>query len=96
MFPGPPIAWLVGAGVVCVGLFFGAVTIRHNAEVAGARNEGVAIGTGKSSTAALEAVAKTAEAERAAEAETPLPADRAAIIALCKRSASCRERHTLK
>lgn len=82
--------------MICIGLFFGAVTIRHNAELKGARNEGIAIGTGKTATAALEAATKTADAERAAEAETPLPADKAAVIALCKRSASCRERSTLK
>lgn len=93
---GTPAVWLGGAMAVCIALFATHVVTRHAAEVKGARNEGIAIGTGASSTAALEAAAETAAAERAAEAETPLPADKLAIIALCKRSASCRERNLLK
>lgn len=45
---------------------------------------------------ALAAVEKTAEAEREAIEITPLPRDKSAIVELCKRSASCRERSTLK
>ena len=93
---GLPTTWLIGGAVVSLGLFFGAVQIRHMAKVEGARNEGIAIGTGKASTAALEAVSETADAKRAATAETPLVTIPADIIAACKRSASCKERHALK
>lgn len=93
---GLPTTWLVGGVAACLALFLTHVHIKTNARVEGARNEGIAIGTGKTATATLEAATKTAAAERAAEAETPLPADKAAIIALCRRSASCRERGTLK
>lgn len=50
----------------------------------------------KVSAEALVAVEKTAEAEREAFDTTPLPPSKPAIVDLCKRSASCRERSTLK
>jgi hypothetical protein len=93
---GLPTTWLIGGIVVSVALFFGVVQVRHMAKLEAVRSEGVAIGKGESSAAALKAAEKGAEAERAAEAETPVTLDRAAIIALCKRSASCKERHTLQ
>lgn len=96
MLPGTPMVWLIGAGVVSVGLFFGAVTIKHNAEVKFARKEGVAIGTGTAATNALEAAAKTAQAEREAEEKIRLETERKALIALCNRSASCEERGKYK
>lgn len=48
------------------------------------------------SAGAVEAAMKTAAAEREALDTTPLPASKPEILALCKRSASCRERGTLK
>jgi hypothetical protein len=88
-----PAIWLGGALAICLGLFAAGVVSKHAAEVKGARNEGIAIGTGEASTAALEAATETAEAFRAAEAEVVIPAERKAIYELCKRRASCRERH---
>ena len=48
------------------------------------------------SAGAVEAATKTAAAEREAFDTTPLPANKPAIVDLCKRSASCRERGTLQ
>jgi hypothetical protein len=48
------------------------------------------------SAGALEAATKTAAAEREAIEATPLPESKAAVIALCKQRASCRERSALK
>ena len=96
MIPGTPMVWLIGAGVVSVGLFFGAITIKHSAEVKGARKEGIAIGTGTASKTALEAATEIANAERAAEEKIRLETERKALIALCNRSASCEERGKYK
>jgi hypothetical protein len=46
----------------------------------------------KTSTATVAAAVETAKAAREAEEATPLPADMAAIVELCRKSASCRER----
>lgn len=89
---GTPAIWLGGALAICLGLFVAGVVAKHAAEVKGARNEGIAIGTGKSATAALEAATKAADAERLAEAETPVDADLAYYRTLCGQSASCRSR----
>jgi hypothetical protein len=82
------------AGAIAVGGI--GLTTYHFTKVSGARTEGIAIGKGGASTAALEAAKKTAEAEREAEADVGTLDDRSDIIALCKRSASCKERRTLK
>lgn len=87
-----PAIWLGGALTICLGLFAASVVSRHAAEVKSARNEGVAIGVGTSATAALEAATKAADAERLAEAETPVDADLAYFRKLCGQQASCRSR----
>jgi hypothetical protein len=46
----------------------------------------------KTSTVTVAAAVETAKAAHQAEADTPLPADKAAIMELCRKSASCRER----
>lgn len=94
--PGLPSTWLIGAIVICLGLFGATVTTWHMTKVSGARNEGIAIGTGNAATATLEAATKTAEAERVAEASTPLTAERAELIRVCNKSASCRDRGKFK
>lgn len=84
--------WLIGAIIVgSAGLF--AAYKNHEAKKIAA-----AVETTKAtiSAGAVEAVTKTAAAEREAFDTTPLPASNAAIVDLCKRSASCRERGTLK
>ena len=44
------------------------------------------------SAGAVVAATETAKAANAAEASTPLPADKQAVFDLCRKSASCRER----
>jgi hypothetical protein len=56
-----------------------------------ARSEAVAT----SATTTLKAAVDTANEERKALDDTPLTAERAAIIAACKHEASCRERGKL-
>lgn len=94
--PGLPTTWLIGAAAICVALFFGSVTAWHLTSVSSARKEGVAIGTGTASKSALEAATKTVQVEREVTEEIPVVSDRAKLVALCNRSASCRERGTAK
>jgi hypothetical protein len=88
--------WLLGISLMALPVTYGVTKLNGQREAKAAYEQGKSAGLGAASTATLAGATKTAEAERAAEAETPLPADRAAVIALCKRSASCRERGTLK
>lgn len=89
---GLPTTWLIGGAVIVVGLFFGAVQIRHNAKLAAAHNTGVAVGKAETATTTLAAAKQAADAEREAEAETPVDADLAYFRKLCGQSASCRSR----
>ena len=80
--------WLVlaiaGMGVV---IWIGNGKLRErNAEAASSK----AVAT--NATATVKAATATATAERAATDATPLPADKQAILDLCRKSASCRER----
>jgi hypothetical protein len=93
---GTPIAWLAGGAVVAIGLFFGAVQIRHAAKLDVVRSEGIAIGKAGAATAALESATETTKAIETAKAETPLLTVPAEIIEACKREASCKERHALQ
>ena len=91
--------WIAGKNIwlLAATIAFGGVTYatykNHQAKQIAAAVEAT---QAKTSAAALAAVEKTAEAEREAIDLTPLPRDKSAIIDLCKRSASCRERSTLK
>jgi hypothetical protein len=60
--------------------------------VQAAYEKGVISGKGSASTATVASATETAAAERTAEEATPLPADKQAIVDLCRKSASCRER----
>lgn len=60
------------------------------------KKEGEELARARASAAAAVEAAKTAEALRQAEEETVVPADKAAVIALCKQRASCKERGALK
>lgn len=86
---GLPITWLVGGAVLCVGLFFGAVQLRHNAKLEAAHNTGVAVGKAGTATTALAEAKQAADDFRQAEAETPIDADREYFKRLCAQSASC-------
>jgi hypothetical protein len=81
-------AWLF----VVIILGAGGVWFINSSQKNAAFQKGVEAGKGAASTAAVAAATETSEAQRTAEAETPLPADKLAIIELCRRSASCRER----
>lgn len=96
MLPGIPSLWLGGAVAACLALFVGGVAIKHRAELAAAHGAGEAVGVGRAATKAVEEATKTVEVRRAALEETPLPADRAAKIALCKKRASCKEHGSVK
>lgn len=93
---GLPSTWLIGALALGLVATWGTMKIKHQAEVAASYEKGVNAGKAEASTATVAAATKTAEAEREATDSTPLPADKAAIIALCKQRASCRERGNLK
>ena len=93
---GTPTIWLGGALALCLALFAANVIGRHAAEVKGARETGIALGTGKAATAALEAATEIAASERAAEETIPLTAERKELIRICNRSASCEERGKYK
>jgi hypothetical protein len=83
--------------LLAVVIGFGGVTVaaykNHQAKLIAAAVEAT---KAKASADTLAAVEKTAEAEREAIDLTPLPPDKSSILDLCKRSASCRERSTLK
>jgi hypothetical protein len=92
MFPGLPMAWLYGGIAACVALFGAYVTVRHNAQVAAARDTGVGVGQAATPQAPRAAATEIAQIKREAEAEAPRPVDKAAKEALCKqRKGVCRD-----
>ena len=84
--------WLIGAIIAGCAGFFMVHKVHEAKKIAAA----VASTKAEISAGALDAATKTAAAEREAFDTTPLPATKPEIVALCKRSASCRERGTLK
>lgn len=93
---GTPALWLGGALMICVGLFSAGVVGMFNAAQRAQHESGLAAGRGETSVSTLEAAKQTAEAERTAEASTPLVTVPAELIAVCRRSASCIERAQYK
>lgn len=96
MFPGSPALWLGGALAITIALFSAGVVGMYRSSITGAKNEGIAIGTGGAAKATLETAAKAAETERVVENSITLTAERKALIAICNRSASCEERGKYK
>jgi hypothetical protein len=96
MIPGSPMLWLLAISLAAVPVTYGVTKLNAQREVKAAYEQGKQAGLGAASATTVASATKTAEAERAAEDATPLLTDRAEAIALCKRSASCRERGTLK
>lgn len=84
--------WLLAAIIAFGGVTYAAYKNHQAKQIAAA----VEATKARISADALASVEKTAEAEREAIEITPLPRDKSAIMELCKRSASCRERSTLK
>ena len=93
---GLPSTWLIGGLMLALAATWGTMKIKHASEVTASYEKGVNAGKAASSTATVAAATATAEAEREATESTPLVIDKAAIIALCKQRASCRERGNIK
>jgi hypothetical protein len=89
---GLPTTWLIGGCVLAVGLFFGAVQLRHNAKLEAAHNTGVAVGKAESAKTAVAETKKAGDDWRAAEEETPVDADVLYFQKLCAQHASCAAR----
>jgi hypothetical protein len=77
---------LVIAGLVAV-IWVGRVKLEERKAEAARSNAFAAQSTGT-----MAAAVANVTAANEAEASTPLPADKAAVLALCAKSASCRER----
>jgi hypothetical protein len=91
-----PLIWLALVGWLLAGGVYGFQKLQQGRQWQVAYDEGLEAGKGATASTALAAAVETAKEERKAIEDTPLPPDKAAVIALCKRSASCRERGTLK
>lgn len=91
-----PLLWLAISGWLAVGGTYVFEELRRGWDYKAALAEGRASGLAAASSAGVESANQTLTIIREAEAAMPVPADKAAIIALCKRSASCRERGQLK
>lgn len=92
-----PLAWLALAGWLAVPLTYGTMWVKREVAVHGAYEAGKKDGAAAVAAAGVESAERTARARVEAEAEVPAtPADKADLIKLCKRSASCRERGSLR
>jgi threonine/homoserine efflux transporter RhtA len=80
--------WLIGAAIALGAGFVAAYKVHEAKKIAAA----VEATKATISAGAVEAATKTVAAAQQAEAATPLPADKQAILDLCRKSASCRER----
>lgn len=96
MLPGAPSLWIIGVLVAALPVTYAVTKLRANLEVRAAYEQGKQAGLASASTSTVAEAGKTAAAERAAEAATPLVRDQPAIDELCRRSASCRERDELR
>ena len=91
--------WLLSPNILLAGaIAIGSVGVAtyHFTKVSGARNEGIAIGTGGASIAALESAKETAKAEQQAEDDTLHTLEPTYWQKLCAQSASCRSREKYK
>ncbi len=96
-FLSTPLAMLALAGWLSVAGTYGVMWVSREAAKASAYAAGHEAGYATVSAKGVEGAEKTARARLAAEAEIPaVPADKAALAALCKREASCRDRGNLK
>ena len=93
----PPSVYLMLALALSGPVTYGVMWIKQQRAVAAAYAAGKVAGSASISAAGVKGAEETAKARREAEAETPpVPADKAALIKLCKRSTSCRERGELR
>jgi hypothetical protein len=91
-----PQLYLILALAAAVPVTYGTMWLKKEWAVSVAYKQGKADGESAVSAKGVASANDTVAAIRAAEAETPLPADKAAILALCKKRASCKERGTLR
>lgn len=96
MLSGSPLIWVCVVLGLALPATYGTMKVLEGFRVQAAYDKGVEAGKGSASTATVAAATETAAAEREAFETTPLPASKAEILERCKRSASCRERSTLK
>lgn len=90
--PGSPLIWLCVALGLALPATYAVTKIKAAWEIQASYDKGVSAGKGMASASTVAAATETASAANEAEAATPLPADKKAIIELCRKSASCRER----
>lgn len=83
-----PNLWLLVVLIALCGVIWIGNGKLQERKAAAARSDAVAT----HSTETVKAAVETARIAHEVEASTPLPADKAAILELCRRSASCRER----
>lgn len=92
-----PLAVLALAGWLAVPVTYGTMWIKAERAKVAAYNSGHEDGAASVSASGVKGAEKTARARiEVEEATPPTPTDKAELIALCRRSASCRERNTIK
>lgn len=91
-----PQLYLILALALAVPATYGTMWLKKEWAVSAAYKQGKTDGEAAVSAKGVASAADTVNEIRRAEAETPLPADKTAIIDLCKKRASCRERGTLR
>jgi hypothetical protein len=89
MIPGNPLIWVCVVLGLALPSVYGAMKVRNSMEVRAAYDKGVEAGKGAASTAALEEAKKAAGQWNAAQAETPVDADREYFRRLCATHSSC-------
>lgn len=91
-----PQLYLILVLAAAIPVTYGTMWLKKEWAVAVAYRQGKIDGEAAVSAKGVANATETAAAIRRAEAETPLPAGKTAIIELCKKRASCRERGTLR
>lgn len=95
MIPGSPLIWIAALGWLTAAGAYGFQKIKAIEAARAAYDTGYESGRASASAATVAAATATAAAEREAIDLTPLPASKAAIVELCRKRASCRERGKL-
>lgn len=93
---GAPSIWVIVALALGLAGSWGGWSLKNKWDIAASYKQGVSDGKASAAVEVVAAAKEIAAADREAEAATPLPADKAAIMELCKRRASCRERSAIK
>ena len=91
-----PLLWFALAGWIAAGAAYGLQEIQKGRIWSDAFTKGEMAGKGSAASETVASANETRTAELTAESEMPIVKDKSAAIEQCKRSASCRERRTLK